>query len=348
MPPIVCLLPHDSKVNLTFFSDVHLSAKPIGRRRGPYTQEILNKLQQISEMTSQIHGAALCGGDLYHVKNPRSDNNTHALNTLLISVLQQFPTGRVYGVIGNHDIVGDNLTTVPNQPIGGLIQAGVYHGLGYGGNGPSDSAWGEGPHSIIFQARNGLQVQVDGFDYLNSPDLLEQVRSRPREAEHRVAVIHGFNQDGSSGTMFNSDFALGWNDLDSLGYDAFVWGHDHVCKGIIQTPAGVRHVQLGSLSRAAFAKDEADRSVDLAILSFSEEGLRVASRPLVVQPLELAFHTADLVVERVVDRKDVASFLAGLDKQVTAISTEDPTVALKTLTDDHEIIRTILEVCELG
>lgn len=327
-------LPHATKVNLVWFTDIHISAKPIGRRRGTYTEEVLGKLLQCADLTTKIHGAGICGGDVFHIKSPRSESNSLGMINRLLDVFQRFPQGCVYGVAGNHDLTGDNLETLPQQPLGNLIQAGAYHPLGV--------------HSVIFQARNGLQVQVDGFDYLNSPDLLEQIRTRPQHVEHRVAVVHGFNQEGPSGTMFNSDFALGWNDLDSLGYDAFVWGHDHVCKGIIQTPAGVRHVQLGSLSRAAFAKDEADRSVDLAILSFSEEGLRVASRPLVVQPLELAFHTADLVVERVVDRKDVASFLAGLDKQVTAISTEDPTEALKTLTDDHEVVRTILEVCELG
>lgn len=340
-------LSHESKVNLTFFTDVHIAAKPIGRRRGSYTQEILDKLIQIADMTSRIHGVGICGGDLYHVKGPRSDSNTHGLNTLLTSVFQRFPTGAVYGVIGNHDLTGDSLATVPDQPIGALIQSGAYHGLGAG---LTEGQLDEGTHSVIFEAQNGLQVQVDGFDYLNGQDLLEQIRTRTKTVgvEHRVAVVHGFNQEGASGVMFNSDFALGWNDLDGLGYDAFVWGHDHIRKGVRQSPGGVYHVQLGSLARAALTKDEVDRSVNLAILSFSEDGLLVAERPLVVRPLELAFHTADLAVERVDNRKDVSTFLAGLDKQVAAISTEDPTEALKTLTEDPEVIRTILEVCEIG
>lgn len=361
MLPVI-RLPHKSKVNLTFFTDPHLSAKPIGRRRGSYTQEIMDKLAQIADMTTRIYGAGICGGDLYHTKNPRSDSNTHALNTLLTSMLQQFPTGKVYGVIGNHDITGDNLDTLPDQPIGGLLQSGVYHGLGYGvdqgiaENGQPWTSFSNGVHSVIFEAENGLRVRVDGFDYVSGPELLTDIKMAAHTVvpddpgwDYRVAVVHGFNRPGESGLMFDKDFALGWDDLDNLGfYTAFLWGHDHVRKGIHQTDAGIYHVQLGSLARAAFAKDEADRPVNLAILSFSREGLVVAERPIAVRSLELAFHTADLAVEHVDHRKDVATFLAGLDKQVAAISTEDPTEALKTLTDDSEVICTILEVCELG
>ena len=353
-------LPHETKVNLVCFTDVHLAAKPIGRRRGSYMMEILSKLRWTAALATKIQGVGICGGDLFHIKNHRSDSNTHELLTATAGVFQQFPKGKVFGVVGNHDVTGDNLDTVPLQPIGALIQAGVYQSLGYGvdrgvaENGEPWNTFSNGVRSVIFEAGNGLRVRVDGFDYVDGPELLTDIKLVANTVDpndgtwnYRVAVVHGFNQPGKSGLMFDKDFALGWDDLDDLGYDAFFWGHDHIRKGIHQSSKGVYHVQVGSLARAAFSKDETDRPVTVAVISCSKDGLLVAEREIPVRPLELAFHTADLVVEKVDRRSDVVTFLADLDKHASAVDTDNPMEALLVLTQEPAIITTITEVCEL-
>ena len=333
-------LPHKDKVNLVFFTDVHLAAKPPGRRKATYMEEILAKLVWCAELTTKIQGIAICGGDLFHIKNQKSDSNPHSLVTQTLGALQQYPQGGVLGIIGNHDIQGDNLRTIPDQPIGALIQAGAYARIS----------------SVIIEVGNGLRVRVDGFDYMDGQSMLTAMQAGDVEKDeadtdtwdYRVAVAHAFNQPGKSGMMFNKDFALGWDDLDGLGYNAFLWGHDHVRKGIHKTDAGVYHVQLGSLARAAFSKDEVDRPVSAAVLSFSQAGLLVAERELPIVPLELAFHSADLAVTKVDSRADVVTFLSDLDRHATAVESEDPVDLLLTLTDDAAVIQTIKEVCELG
>ena len=269
-------------------------------------------------------------------------------------MLQSFPQGRVFGIVGNHDVTGDNMETLPDQPLGTLMQAGAYHDLGY--------------QSVVFEAENGVRVQVDAFDYLPGEELLERLRQRGEEnraeaeqldfqsidrsewpAHYRVAVVHAFNQPGKSGFMFNQDYALGHDDLRDLGYNVFLWGHDHSRKGIFQVEAlkGPTHVQLGSLARAALAQDEVDRPVSVPIPSFSKEGMKVVEKEVPVRPLELAFHTADIAVEKVEKREDVAQFLAELDRHAVVVDSENPVEILTTITDDPGIIETIKEACEL-
>lgn len=342
---------HPERVNLVFFTDVHLAAKAPGRRRGTYCQEILGKLAWCAELTKTVRGVGVCGGDLFHVKNAKSDSNPLSLLTNAMQVFQSFPQGRVFGIVGNHDVTGDNMNTLPDQPLGNLIQSGAYHDLGF--------------QSVLFEAKDGTRVLVEAFDYMPGDVLLEKVLERGQEinntltspevhwddrfAHYYVAVLHAFNQPGKSGVMFNSDFALGHADLAETGYDAILWGHDHSRKGIFQVESlkGPTHVQLGSLARAALAQDEVDRPVSVPILSFSKEGMKVVEKEVPVRPLELAFHTADLAVEKVDKREDVAQFLAELDRHAVVVDSENPVEILTTITDDPGIIETIKEACEL-
>lgn len=358
--PLAIKTGHATKVNLVFFTDVHLAARAPGRRRNTYGGEILGKLAWTAELTATVKGVGVCGGDLFHVKNPKSDSNPIGYVNQAMGVLQSFPLGRVFGIVGNHDVTGDNMNTLPDQPLGNLMQSGAYHDLGF--------------QSVIFEADNGVRVQVDAFDYLPGDELLERLRARGEENRHeaeqldfqsidrsewpchfRVAVLHAFNQPGKSGLMFNQDFALGHEDLRDLGYNVVLWGHDHSRKGIIgltESKGGiydgnVTHVQLGSLARAALSVDETDRPVSVAICSFSEEGFKIIEKEVPVKPLDLAFHTADLAVEKVEKREDVSQFMQELDRHAITVDSENPVEILETITQDAGIIETIKEVCEL-
>ena len=343
---------HPSRVSLVFFTDVHLAAKPPGRRQATYMEEILGKLQWCSFLAHKLQGVGLCGGDLIHVKNPRSDSNPLGMITKAMAVLHSFPTGCVYGIVGNHDVTADNMASLPDQPLGLLMAAGAYCDV-----------------PVLFEAGDGTRVLLDTFHYENSPNLLQAVLDRSkalaedlegfeahqldwseRPWHYAVAMIHAFNKVGKTEMMYDRDLAVGHDDLADTVYNACLWGHDHARKGII-TPAsgtGPTHVQLGSLARAAWASDEIDRPVSAAILSFDREGMKVLEREVPVKPLELAFHTANIQVEKVEKREDVTEFLAELEGHAAAVDSDNPVEILRTLTDDAAIITTIMDACELS
>jgi hypothetical protein len=149
------------------------------------------------------------------------------------------------------------------------------------------------------------------------------------------------------------EWAIGFNDLIGTPYDVFLWGHDHKPKGLIQV-GQQHHLYLGSLSRAALTADEAERPVTVAVLSFSTEGIKVLEREVPVKPLELAFHTAALDVERVDRRDDVSehraaasAFLAEMQGHAEAVESEDPKELLLQLTKEPAVIKEICDACDL-
>ena len=346
---------HETRVNLVFVTDVHLAAKPIGRRQDTYADEILGKLEWTGQLAAKLRGAVVCGGDLFHVKNPRSDSNPLGFIRRVLTTLQGFPTGCAYGAVGNHDITADNLNSLADQPMGLLMASGAY----------CDEA-------VVFESNHGLanaiRVLVKPFNYVNKEDLhvaiqehsaavraeMESFEANQLDWDEKpwhyvVAVVHAFNKVGRTEMMFGADLAIGHDDLKDTVYNAVLWGHDHARKGII-VPAdghGPTHVQLGSLARAAWASDEIDRPVAAAVLSFDFEGMKIVEKDVPVKPLTLAFHTADIQIDKVERREDVTEFLAGLEAHADAVDSEDPMEILQTLTDDATIIQTIADACEL-
>lgn len=345
--PVILPVEHPERVNLTFATDIHDAALPPGRRRGTYSQEIQDKLVWWAGITTQLRGAALCGGDVFHVKPPTSRSNALGFVTDRVMVYGAFPHGRVFGSVGNHDLTGDNQGTLPDQPLGNLIAAGVYHSLDY--------------QSVVFASPGGCRVRVDGITYSTPEQMLQQILATKYEEDelqldqmsqedrpwhYRFAVIHAFNQQGKSGPIYG-DWAFGWDDLVGSAYDVFLWGHDHSRKGIHQV-GDQWHVQLGSLSRAALSSDEIDRPVSLAVISTTLAGITIREKEVPVKPLELSFHTASVAIEKADKRADVAQFMSDLEEHASAVDSEDPLEILATLTDDLEIVATIKEVCELG
>jgi DNA repair exonuclease SbcCD nuclease subunit len=326
--------------------DCHASAVPPGRRRGSYGDEILHKLALAGMLADTVHGHVLCAGDLVHFKSPSHQGNTYSYINELGDLLHSYPGGQMFGIVGNHDLTADNLETLPDQPLGNLIMAGAYHNLA--------------TQPVIFEAEDidpgaAFRVRVDGYNFERDARVtLEAIQTaRPDPScKYRVALIHSYGCEGKTTSMFG-EWALGFDDLIGSPYDAFIWGHDHKPKGIIQVGSQT-HLYLGSLSRAALTADEADRPVTVAVLSFSPDGIKVLERELQVQPLELAFHTATLDVDHADQRADVvdhraatSSFLAEMQGHAEAVESEDPKELLLTLTDDQAIIREICDACDL-
>ena len=329
------------KINFVAIKDVHAAAVPPGRRRGRYGEEILAKLSWAGGLAEQVKGNVICAGDLFHIKSPTSPSNALAYVTRLMALIGAYPNNRMFGVVGNHDITADNLETLPEQPLGNLVEAGVY--------------WPLGRVSVIFETPEGLRVRVDGYNYEADGRVnLEAMQTAQPDptCQYRMAVIHSFGIEGKTDHFFG-ETAIGFDDLRTAPYDVFLWGHDHKPKGIIQV-GEQQHLYLGSLSRAALTADEADRPVTVALVSFSAEGIKVLEREAPVTPLELAFHTAALDVEKAGTREDVVAqraattqFLADLQGQAEAVESEDPKEVLLTLTDDQLVIKEICDACDL-
>src|SRR5271157_4014072 len=113
----VVKLPH-ARINFVWITDLHMSAIPPGRRGDDYAEAIFDKLRFVRDLTEKLNGICLIGGDVFHNKHPKSPGNSLGLIEESIHLFSSFPFGRVWGAIGNHDLLNDRLDSLPSQPLG--------------------------------------------------------------------------------------------------------------------------------------------------------------------------------------------------------------------------------------
>ena len=318
-------------IKFCFFTDVHLSAKPPGRRVDDYSKAILGKLNFTSEWCHDNGYIGLCGGDVFHVKSATSVANPHVLINKAMETFQTFPGNKVYGIVGNHDVTYDDVTSLPNQPLGVLIQSGSYERI----NEP-----------FIFEDKNGLTVEVVPFDFGNEMSILNAILDYPDEyeADYRIGVCHGMARTGGAQELFGHPI-IGYNQLQDANFDILLWGHDH--SFIPKTRAGnVVHIHPGSMARAAFSSDETDRTVHLVGIEFHDQNTcKIKTQEIPTKPIEATFRTVD------VDDKDseagMQDYLEGVRSKVGSIEIIDALQVIEDVcAEDHDMKKLILEVCE--
>ena len=321
------------RCNFTFITDIHLSAVPPGRRTGKYQEEILDKLRFVSETTHKIHGIGLCGGDFFHVKNSRSPANSLEMICSAIEVLQTFPENKVFGAIGNHDLLFD--TIIDGQPIDVLISAGVYHDLS--------------KEPILFVNEDeSVKVLVEALPYAPAKTLESILNPppRPEGVTHRIGIVHAYGQPGNAGDLFGERI-IGYNEVKDSDYDFLLWGHDHSRKETV-TIGKTTHIHLGSLSRAALDYDEVDRPISCAIVSFAKDAVRYKEQTIPVKPLDIAFTKADKGMEKIAQSDDIKTFFKGMDEQISGMDTTDTREVIKQLcTGEPKLETLILDLCEI-
>lgn len=327
-------LPHD-KVNLIWFTDLHFSEIPPGRRGDDYKNALFAKLRFISDLAVKFNGVGVCGGDVFHEKKPKHPANSFSLIVNLLHTFRSFPTGCVYGSIGNHDLTYDRMDSLPTQPLGLLIAAGVYRDLNR--------------EPVLFSNADGkTTVQVQTFPYADGETTLNNLLnsgSRHPEAKYRVGVVHSYGEPGNGGTLYGEP-KIGYNQVANLDFDFLLWGHDHSRKET-ETVGNITHVNLGSMARAAFSYDEQDRPVVATVISFAEDGIRYKEKPIPVQPLDVVFVHRDKGVEKAVKSNSVLEFFSQMDEAVDGIETSEPRDILKQLCDDPKVLQLVLEICNI-
>ena len=328
---------HHDKVNFVYSTDWHVSSLPPGRRQDDYQGAILDKVKFICDLTHKIHGVGLCGGDVFHVKNPKSQANGFSLLFPLLRLLRQFPTGQVYGSIGNHDLTYDRMDSLPQQPLGLLVAAGVYYNLN--------------DEPVLFVNEDeSVKVLVETFPYQHGAETLATLLAtgaRPAGVNFRVAIVHAYGEPGNGGDMFGEP-KIGYNQIKHLDYDYMLWGHDHSRHETVEV-GNVTHINLGSLARAAYDYDELDRPVVATILSFAKDGIRYKEKEIPVSPLNIAFKAVDKPVEDISKSDEIKEFFAAMDEQVSDIEATDPSEVLKLLcpADEQPLLSLVKELCEL-
>ena len=326
-----------NRVILVWTTDWHLTDVPPARRQDDYCRAVLAKVDFVRALAERLSGVGVCGGDVFHHKAPRHAGNSFRLIVDLLNALRRFPQGCVFGSVGNHDISYDRMDTLPRQPLGVLVEAGVYRDLNR--------------RPVLFESADGAtRVSLETFPFAEGDATVRNILgSGPRQGgvDYRVGVVHAYGHPGGPGSMFGTR-TIGYDELAGADFDALLWGHDHSRHETVEV-GGVTHVNLGSLARAAFAYDEVERPVVAAVLSFSAEGMAYGEKAVPVKPLEVAFAAADKAVEKAGESEEIASFFADMDTAVLGMEqVNDPrAVIMELCADDPKLAALLLELCDL-
>lgn len=331
MPTLVTL--PSPKISLTWITDIHLSAVAPGRRSDAYRDQIFSKLNFVQKLTTQVGGACLCGGDIFHIKGSHSKANSLNMINEAIRVFGAFPTGKIYSAVGNHDIQFDRMDTITSQPIGVLIEAGVCHAINH--------------NPVIFtNETDSVRVSVETFDYASGVETLAALmQSGPRlEVDYRVGIIHASGAPGDSRELFG-EWTIGYNQLSGLDFDILLWGHDHTRTETVSC-GNITHVNLGSLSRAALSRDEAERKIVAPVITFSASGARIKEVEVPCLPIAQVFRVEDKVIEKVRDNADVRKFFSDMNESVDGIESDSPVEVIELLCkDDPEVLSLVKDLC---
>lgn len=326
-----------SDVRFTWSTDWHFTSVPPGRRTDDYAQALFDKVEFLRAITEKINGVHLCGADVFHHKKPSHPGNNLNLIIRLIHALYSFPTHKIYGSVGNHDLSWDRMESLPHQPLGILMASGVYHNL------VADPV-------IFTNEDESVKVSVETWPYADEEITFQRImrssKNRPTGVNYRVGIVHAFGQPGNRGNLYDSEI-IGYNELKDADYDFLLWGHDHSYKKTA-TVGNVTHVNFGALARAAYDIDEVDRDVLCGVMSFGKEGIKYQEKKIPVKPLDMIFTIADKAMDKVSKSDDVKKFFSEMDAAVDGIESADPRTVLRALCpDDSKLVGLVEELCGL-
>lgn len=195
---------------IMFVGDVHLLDRTPSSRKDNYSQTMLDKIAELVKMQNELQiDDVVFLGDVFHQRY-----QTYAYMMRCYKAFSEFKKPP-YTIVGNHDIVFERIETLEESPLNFLFMTGVLKHL----------------DKLEYD-----DVVVKGFDYTSPITPNEDLN------KYVVCVAHQYYNTPLYKSYIKPEEAL------SLGYQAYVLGHDHsVYDDIVN--AKYKVIRAGSLSR---------------------------------------------------------------------------------------------------
>lgn len=322
MPPML----KNIMTNFLFITanDIHICDINPRSRIDDFKETILDKLNQIRVICEkQKADAFIIAGDLFNLKNP--NKNTHNLVRELIELFKKFKCP-VYMIPGNHDLTGDNLESLKNQPLGVLFSSEAVHYLN--------------TERSVKITKKGCSVSLVGVPFKDNLDI-SSITLPPKDTSiAQICAMHIY-AGPESGNVFKERL-YGYGELLPLDADIFVLGHYHIDQGV-QTVGDKHFINLGSISRGSLAEENLEHRPKIGVIKISWDGVsavtQVESVPLQIKPAEEVFDLKKRENEKkelVEIQKFVESLIIGTSKSTSKanevqeiVDTMDITKAVK-------------------
>jgi DNA repair exonuclease SbcCD nuclease subunit len=245
-------------------TDCHTAHTAPRSRRDDYEATCLNKLRQIGDLATQYNAVAvLDNGDFFHHKSPQ--RTPHSLIQKVTAIHRDTYPCPVYINPGNHDFSYAHLGTLQDQPLGVLLETGVFKLM-------SDVTFTRGHQRVrVVGLPYKIEFSAQDFDIKKGEEDLLIV------AAHTFASLQG-------GETFGRERAVSYLDIVDFDPDCYVFGHWHVDQGI-QVVKNKPFFNLGSMTRGSLTQDEIKRTPRVGLLTFHEDNtVTTQAIPLKVAP----------------------------------------------------------------
>ena len=260
-------------MNLLFVGDVHAADKPPSGRVDDYRSTVMQKLSEVGLLAAtQNSEAVFFTGDIFHSK--QGNRVSDRLRQLLIVLFKLYPCP-VYVVPGNHDMGMSGLSSLKNQPLGTLEEAGAIKILTKAQRmGKGDTAFWIIPRPYDTDAEGFHTGKTDPGYY-----------SLTREEE--ILIEHGQSNAPVIGVAHGSLLPPGdtrqspYVDVSDIpgieNYDLYVSGHIHENMGIYSLSANEQQptyfANLGSVARTARTQANYSRQVQVLMQGVTRHGI---------------------------------------------------------------------------
>ena len=266
---------------ILLIGDLHLRDKPPANATETYVDDLFDLLKWVFEAGKKLEvDAVVFAGDVFDFKQPA--RTSHAL-LVRFSTLVMNSGLDVYSIVGNHDITGDRLDSLPKQPLGVLFASGVMKEL-------------RGWHETLPICGVPWQQR-----WLN-PGVIEEALSVFRKRSKHYGAAYEKMESKNSLLITHAPIyppAIAENVMfellplpevsSAMGNEGYLYyGHIHEDHGVFEVD-GVTYCNSGALSRGSLTEYNINRDVKVTLWS-PEKGF---------QPFKVPAKPADEVFKMV-------------------------------------------------
>ncbi len=245
-----------------FFGDRHNSESIPSSRIGDYKQDCDNKDDEIIQLAKQYKvDALLHPGDFW------TDSDKKLGYHFVTPVAKKWRNAGipVIGIAGNHDLIGNNLNSLPDTTTGFLNDLGILKTLSDG--------------EILPFTDGSITVGITGTNYHKNMDRKENlgdyvVKNKPYD--YHIHIVHGMLTTKSYGKLFPHTL------IDEIAHtqaDITLCGHDHIGFGIVNYK-NKYFINPGAVVRMNCDEKEINRIVSVVLITIDENGINCELIPL--------------------------------------------------------------------
>lgn len=170
------------------------------------------------------------------------------------AIKKQIP---LIGVAGNHDLIGNNIKSLPNTTTGLLSSLGIMNLVSK-----------EDPY--FFYTEDGLKIAITGSSYhmfMDTPSHIDDYIVKEKLGDYHIHIVHGMLSDKSLGKLIRH------TTIDQIKHtkaDLTLCGHDHIGFGIVKTD-NKYFINIGSVTRIKNDKKEITRKPSVLLIDITKE-----------------------------------------------------------------------------